>query len=130
MPGTDDPSLLFSVAQPETPSQEGQRPALMTEKPFTNKYPLHTLQQEHMKPYESNQGIPAGEFRPFLHTTKLLSLFLFCLAWVTLIYSPGLSRGADRETTLFLPLKINSATDVDRLQELKAQYAADSALGR
>jgi len=71
-----------------------------------------------MKLCDSDRDIPDSDCRPSLHSFKSLSCLLFCLVWLGLIISPGTARGAELETTLFLPLKIHSAVDFDQLQEL------------
>ena len=71
-----------------------------------------------MNPCDSDRDIPDSNCRPSLHFFRSLSCLLFCLIWLSLIVSPGIARGADRETTLFLPLKIHTAVDFDQMQEL------------
>jgi hypothetical protein len=77
-----------------------------------------------MTPCDNNRNIPDGEVSPFFPSSILLPLVFFCLTWITLISSPGLARSADQETTLFLPLKINAAIDVEHLQELADKTVA------
>ena len=77
-----------------------------------------------MKPCDSNRDTPAGQCGPIWPSSQLLLPVVFCLTWISLIFSPGPGRAADQETTLFLPLKINAALDIDRLQDLADKTVA------
>jgi outer membrane protein insertion porin family len=83
-----------------------------------------------MNPCDSDRDIPDSNFLPFLHYFRSLSCFLFCLVWLSLIVSPGTARSADRETILFLPLKIHTAVDFDQMQELADKTVAAALQAR